>query len=505
MGSEGRVKISSARSTNNRSDLKWFGLGNSEMKINYKTMLGEAHRTVRRLWGGLLLLAVLVSGCSPAFHPVKVPVALPEQFSESGTSKLPDRWWLSFEDPVLDGLIEQALAGNFSLKTAWDRLTQAEAVARKEGADLWPTLDVEGGDSRSLDHDADGTSNSSSLSLGLVASYELDLWGRIRSSRDAAAFDLQASSEDLRAAALSLSAEVAEGWYQLVEQYGQLEVLDAQLAANEQILELVTLQFRTGQVSISDVLQQRQLVEANRGERAQAESRAAVFEHQLAILLGVSPQQLEIPRVTSFSALAPMPTTGLPAALVQQRPDLRSAYYGVLAADSTLAAALADRFPRLSLSAQVTTSGEHTRELFNNWLTTLAANLTAPVLDGGLRKAEVDRTRAAASEALNSYAQTILEALGEVEDALIQEQRQGDYISSLNQQLDLAGQVTERVRDRYLKGAVDYQRVLDALLSQQQLQRSLLTARQEQIQYRINLCLALGGGWEMERPEPASN
>ena len=196
-----------------------------------------------------------------------------------------------------------------------------------------------------------------------------------------------------------------------------------------------------------------------------------------------------------------MPQTGLPAELIQRRPDIRNAYYSVLAADSDVAAAIADRFPRLSLTAGVDVSGAHTRDLFNNWLATIAANLVAPIIDGGLRKAEVDRTRAVASEALHTYGQTILDALGEVEDALIQEQRQRDFITSLDKQLTLAGQVIERVRDRYLQGTVDYQRVLDALISQQELQRSHLTAKRDLVLDRIDLCRALGTGWTLDRPE----
>ena len=137
----------------------------------------------------------------------------------------------------------------------------------------------------------------------------------------------------------------------------------------------------------------------------------------------------------------------------------------------------------------------------NPWLATLAANLVAPIIDGGLRRAEVDRARAAASEELHNYGQIILDAMCEVEDAMVQEQRQRDFIASLNKQLKLAGQVIERVRDRYLQGTVDYQRVLDALLSQQELQRNLLTAKLDLVQDRIDLCRALGGGWALEQPE----
>jgi len=449
----------------------------------------------------LAIVMILLSGCSMATQDLKTPLAVPAQFSESGNSPLPDKWWESFDDPVLSGLIDQALKNNFSLKTAWDRLSQAEALGRSAGADLFPALDAEAENSRNRFFEDGQTSEGHSYSLGLAASYELDLWGRVRSSRDAAAFDAQASAEDLRAAVLTLSAEVAGTWYQLVEQYGQLDMLDEQIVTNNQVLELVTLQFRTGQVGIADMLQQRQLVESNRGEKAQVVAQVKVLEHQLAILLGYSPLQSVAPRVSKLLNLPLMPKTGLPAELIQRRPDIRSAYYSVLAADSDLAAAIADRFPRLSLTSGVDTTGAHTRDLFDNWLATLAANLVAPIIDGGLRKADVDRTRAVASEVLHTYGQTILDALGEVEDALAQEQHQRDFIASLDKQLKLAGQVIKRVRDRYLQGTMDYQRVLDALLSQQELQQSLLTAKRDLVQDRIDLCRALGTGWALERPE----
>jgi NodT family efflux transporter outer membrane factor (OMF) lipoprotein len=429
-----------------------------------------------------------------------VPLSVPVRFSESGQSSLPDHWWTSFEDPVLNGLVDQALVNNFSLKTAWDRLSQARALAKSAGADLVPTLDAEVEASQNRLYESGQSTDGRSYSLGLAASYELDLWGRIQSSRDAAAFEADASEQDLLAAALTLSGQVAGTWDQLVEQYGQLDILDEQMVNNQKALELVNLQLRTGQVGISDMLQQ-QLIESLEGERDLALAQAEVLAQQLAILLGYPPRQTVAPRVAAMIDLPPIPKLGLPAELIQGRPDIRSALFSVRSANSDLAAAIADRFPRLSLTAGVTTTGVHTRDLFSNWLATLAANLVAPIVDGGQRKAEVERTRAAAGEALNAYGQTILEALKEVETALVQEQRQRDFIASIDRQLTLAGRVIERLRDRYLQGSVDYQRVLDALLSLQSLQRNRLTARQNLVQYRIDLCLALGTGWPLATPE----
>jgi NodT family efflux transporter outer membrane factor (OMF) lipoprotein len=447
----------------------------------------------------ILWMLAMFFGCTPMVHEIKTPLAVPEQFSDSGVSPLPDKWWLSFEDPVLNTLINQALVNNFSLKAAWDRLHQAEALARKQDAELFPILDAEFDISRVRYREDGGTSSSHNYGLDLVTGYELDVWGRIRFGRDAAILDARASAEDLRAAAITLSAQVASTWYQIVEQNGQLDVLNEQIATNENLLELVTLQFRTGQVGIADMLQQWQLVESKRGEKVQVEANVKILEHQLAILLGVPPKQSVAPDVSRLIDLSPLPKTGLPAEWIERRPDIRSAFFKVKAADSELAAAIADRFPRLSLSARLDTSGDHTRDLFDNWLASLAANLVGPIIDGGLRKAEVEQKRAAVSEALHTYGQTLLDSLGEVEDALIQEAHRREFIASLDRQLKLAGQVVERVRDRYLQGTVDYQRVLDALLSQQALQSSLLSAQLDRVLDRIDLCRALGGGWKLNR------
>jgi NodT family efflux transporter outer membrane factor (OMF) lipoprotein len=416
---------------------------------------------------------------------------------------------LSFDDPELARLIEKALTENLNLKSAWDRLAQAEAIARREGADLEPTLDVLAGVSRTAarsesSNGSRDTDYMSEYSLGVQAGYEVDLWGRIGSIKDAAELDARASAEDIEAAAVTLSAQVARTWYQLVEQYGQLELLGDQLETNRQVLELVTLRFRRGKVSAADVLRQRQLVESSQGEIERARSRTGVLEHQLAILLGRPPAESMAEKCSELLTLPPLPESGLPVDLLQRRPDIRLAHLEVLAADKRVAASLAERFPRLSLSARAETSAEEVGDLFETWLAGIAANLIGPILDGGSRSAEVDRTRAVLSEKVNAYGQLILDALGEVEDALVQERKQRDFIASLEKQLALSDQVIESIRDSYLKGALDYLRVLDALVSNQSLQRNLLEAQRALIEFRIDLCRALAGGFEMCRPALAT-
>ena len=466
---------------------------------------GQHHTwpSIARAAGMMLCLALAAPSCRVPAPAATTPVAVPKTFSATGTVAAPAQWWTAFGDKQLDALMARAVAGNLDLPAAWDRLAQAEATARRAGADLVPSLTGDASASRTRARTRPGGGASANrFALGLTASYEVDLWGRVRSTRDAAALAARASRDDVTATAITLTAQVATAWVRLVDQRGQLALLDGQIRTNAEYLELVTLRFRRGQVSAVDVLQQRQLLESTQAEKVQAEAARQVLEHQVAILLGQPPTAKAAPANGALPALPELPATGLPADLVQRRPDVRAAFLRLGAASQAVAAAVADRFPTVSLAATAETADTNVRDLFGNWLASLAANLAAPILDGGRRAAEVDRARAVAAERLHAYAQAILTSLQEVEDALVQEQRQREFLASLERQLDLASKSAAQTRDRYIKGAEDYLRVLTSLQSYQRLPRSVLAARRELIEFRIDLYRALGGGWELTRPAP---
>ena len=252
------------------------------------------------------------------------------------------------------------------------------------------------------------------------------------------------------------------------------------------------------------MLQQRQLVESTRGDRVLVESAVEVLVHQLAVLVGRRPGDLTVDAPRDLPHLPPLPRTGVPIERIRRRPDVRAAELRVQAADRQVAAALADQFPRLSLSVSAETSAARVRDLFDNWLAGMAANVVAPLLDGGLRRAEVRRTRAALSEKLNAYGQVVLAALQEVEDALSQEARQSQYVASLTRQLELSKQSTERTRDSYANGTMDFVRYLTTLLAHQRLQRSHLQAERQLVEYRIDLYRALAGSWPLPRADRAA-
>jgi NodT family efflux transporter outer membrane factor (OMF) lipoprotein len=453
----------------------------------------------------IFIPVLLLSACfSTGNKPAQTSVQLPDTFSQSGSDVAPSKWWLAFNDDQLNTLIEQALADNPGLLATWSRLEQARALARKSGAPLWPGLDGSADASSSWSKQTTN-STTNQFTLGLTASYELDLWGRLAASRDAAVLDAQASFEDFRAAAISLTAQIASAWFQLVAQRAQIVLLKEQYKTNEQHLELITLQFRTGSASASDVLQQRQTLENSRGNRLIAESNEKVLEHQLAVLIGKAAGSINLPRQLQLAGLPPQPATGIPSELIQQRPDVKKAFLRLQSADRQLAAAVADQFPRVSLQASTSSTESSTVNLFQNWGTTLAGNLVMPLFDGGRRKAEVERSRAAYEVLLHQYTESILTASQEIEDALIRERQQQAYVESLAQQNSLLQAASGQVRDRYMHGSETFLRFLTTLLSYQNMQRTELQAKEQLIEYRISLYRSLAGGWDMDQNQEAEN
>jgi NodT family efflux transporter outer membrane factor (OMF) lipoprotein len=368
-------------------------------------------------------------------------------------------------------------------------------VADREASDLYPDLDgsVEAGASQPEPDEPER------VRLGLAAGYEVDLWGRISSRVEAERYRARASYADYQAAALSLSAEVARTWYQLIEARSQLALLTDQVETNEKVLRLLRTRFGSGQIRAVDILRQQQLVESTRERRLAAQSRVRVVEHLLAVLLGRAPQAgVELDRA-ELPELPPLPDTGLPAQLVQRRPDVRRAHDLLRAADRDLAAAISRQYPRLSLTASLSTAGEDASDLFDDWARSFAGNLVAPLLDGGERRADVERAQALREQRLYEYGQATLTAFREVEDALIRERKQLRQLESLRQQVGLASRTYEQLQIEYFNGLADYIDVLTALTDQQQLRRDLIAARLELLDIRIGLYRALAGGFRTDR------
>lgn len=459
-------------------------------------------RFARRCWSVLVpALVAWATGCYPATREPSPVISMPRAFSSGGAEDTPVAWWKTFADPSLDGLVETALGGNLDLRAAWDRLRRARAVVHAGRAGLLPSLTGTGSGGRSVTSpDRGDRVYATEYSLGLSASYELDLWGRVRSGYDAAALDAAARAEDVRAGAISLSGRVAATWYLIVELRRQLDLLDRQAETNRALVDLVTLKFRKGDVSATDVLQQRQVLERTRGRKEQTAARLDVAAHALAVLLGREPVAYRPPKDRGFPVIAGLPRTGVPADRLRDRPDIRAAALRVRAADTRTAAAIAEKYPRITITADGRTTAERIRDLLDNWMAEVVAAISAPLFDAGLREAEVERSRAAAAELLHRYSGVLLSALEEVENALAEESRRRDYLQSLERQLRLSDESMTQIRKNYMKGTTEYIRFLAALQSHQQLESTVIQARRELIDARIALYRSLGCGWPLAAP-----
>ena len=213
------------------------------------------------------------------------------------------------------------------------------------------------------------------------------------------------------------------------------------------------------------------------------------------VLLGKPPGQAPTVQTRALPPLPPLPDPGVPARLLERRPDLRAARLRVEAADERVGAAVADLLPTLRLSAEFGYQSFEISQLFDSFIGNLAAGLTAPLFDGGRRLAEIDRSDAVLFERLQQYGQAWITALQEVEDALAREREQKQLLSRLDEQIGLAEATLTRARESYLGGLADYLTVLTALQTVQTLERNRLAARGRLLSFRVQLHRALGGSW----------
>ncbi|MGD8702107.1 MAG: efflux transporter outer membrane subunit [Desulfosarcina sp.] len=430
------------------------------------------------------------------------PGQLPDTFSlYSGKLDASLPWWESVGSPELSRLIKAALSDNFSLKEAWFRLEQARSLAVQAGADRYPDLSANAGielarrRSENTFGESFDTIGEETYGAGLVSNYELDLWGRIRSQQEAALLTVDATKADLQTAAITLAAEVADRWVRIVAQRLQKQLLEKQLQNNRIFLDLIELRFRKAMVSALDVYQQRQVVENVRAQIPLVEAEIRLLMNELAVLLGRPPQSnLELSQM-DMPVIGQLPALGLPADLLANRPDVRAAGLRLQATEWQVAAARANRLPAIRLAAGAQYGRNDLDLLFDTWLLSLAANLTAPIFDGGRRAAEVDRTQAEADENLWAYRRIVLTAIKEVEDALENETRQLEHIEGLIAVREAAQNGLQEAIGRYRNGLSDYLPVLTQLLVVQDLERDLISQRALLVLYRVGLYRALGGGW----------
>ena len=460
----------------------------------------------RRLFLFMFLLLVVTGGCMDLRPELDDPTPrdLPDTFSlYSSAAADTAPWWQELHSPELTRLITRALEANTDLHQAWARVKQNRALAVQAGATQLPDLTVDSRAAHLRSDTVDGNQKTrDDFSLGLSTGYELDLWGRVQAGARGAQDSLQASREDLLAMQLSVSGQVGEAWVERISQQLQEKQLHRELELNTRLQELIEMRFTLSRATALDVYQQRQTVTAIQGGLIKTKSLARLQENRLALLTGrPAPGNME-PGTEDFPQITELPATGLPADLLANRPDIRAAGLRLQSARWQVAAARADRLPRIMLGGSINYTSSSLSLLLDNWIAQLAASLTGPIFDGGFRRAEVERTMAVMEERLAAYRGVVLAAILEVENSLTREQQYRKSLANIETQLQITSRAYREATWRYLYGMSDFLPVLREQINLITFQLDRIKTRAELIKARISLYKALGGGLPAQVPNP---
>ena len=449
---------------------------------------------------------IMLGGCSipqapPARQQTNVPIETMWQGGDVTDPNLVDDGWLSsFDAPRLPQLIEEALQNNRDLQGSAAQVAEAEARARKAGASLLPTLDLSTGAGRSARIESP-TGVQNNFNLGLEVSWEVDLWGRLRSEKQAQALDAVAEATNFEFTRLSLAALVAESWFVTVGNKVQLALEEDILDLERTIQDVVQKRVSAGAVLQADLNLAR--ADTARAQENVARSQGSLAEsvRSLEVLLGRYPAaELEI-----ADHLTPIPIgvpTGLPSELLERRPDIVARDRQVAAAFNRTQAARAARLPRLALTGTIGGTSDALPNILNptNVAWSIGTNLLAPIFDGGRRRADVDISTAQQEQALAAYASTALKAFQEVETALVNEQVLKAREARLTTVTDELAEAVRLTQLRYNVGEIDLLSLNQVKKEYFNSRRNLLQVQVERLKQRINLHLALGGSFE-ERPQ----
>ncbi|WP_454726917.1 MULTISPECIES: efflux transporter outer membrane subunit [Cupriavidus] len=446
------------------------------------------------------LLALALAGCAappPGDVPaLEVPAAWRHNAGAGAGAAAnpagPD-WWQRFGSSELATLVGQAGAGSFDLAAAAARVRQAQAQARIAGAALLPEVSLGATAQRLREPQSSVTAY---YTAELFASYEIDLWGGNAAARDSALATLQSTARARDTVALTLTAAVAASYLQAAALRERVDIARRNLATAERILALVASRARAGAATPLELAQQRGLVATQRQDLEQRRQQARSSLTALAILLGRPVQGFDIAAGTLDGIAMPAVAAGVPAGLIVHRPDLAQAERALAAADADIVAARAAMLPALTLTAGAGVGADRLRDLPDTSLYSLAAGLAAPIFNAGRLAAGRDFAIARREELLAAYRGAIVNAFGDVENAL-------NAVDGLTRQRDAQAEALAQAKEaarlaesRYRAGAETLLTVLDA-------QRTLYTAQDDavqlhlaQLQAGVGLFRALGGGWE---------
>ncbi len=449
---------------------------------------------------------------TPGVMPELAPVASDEPDVRFAPDEPAERWWTIFHDERLERLVDDALSGNQDLRAAVARVHASRAVVSQAFAPLLPQVGAFGWYRYAkLPPNAFPSSSTGQSPFGgapfqswlgvLDMTYEVDLWGKIRRGLEAADASEAATEEDRKNVEITLVAEVASAYFDLGRAEADLTIAEEAVAVREKTVDLLNERFLGGVVPELDVHRARAELERARAQVPDARRRRAVAEHRLAVLLGYFPVVHLEGRPPACFDLPPELPVGLPATLLERRPDIRAAEQRLRAANARIGESEGDYFPSLKIFGAF---GYATVDLWKianpeSQLFAIGPSVSIPIFQGGRVHAQVEEARAHTDEATAGYYQAVLTAFQEVADAVVGIQASSRMRDAQKKNVAESERAHELVTEQYEKGTTNYLNVLDA-------QRTLLDARQALVQAQrdvlasvVQLEKALGGGWAPER------
>lgn len=458
-----------------------------------------------------MLCASMLIGCSQA--PVYKTPAIPEPAAYKGSTaiwqpaqpadNLPrGDWWLGYQDSSLDNMVARLDAANADLAVAMAHFDQATAYASQARADYFPTVSAGAYATRNKQslHRALRSSTQPTVygdnSIGLMTNYEVDLWGRVRNQVEAGEAGAQAAAADLQSVHLSLRAELVNDYLALRMLDAQSKLLSDKIDDYAKALELTKNRFRGGIDSALDVSRAKVQLETSKAKVFDIAASRALYEHAIATLVGESASGFFIEPAVVAIQLPAIPV-GVPATLLQRRPDISAAERRLAASNARIGVAKSAFFPSVNLAAAAGYESAYQSAWLSapNLFWSIGPNVLLTILDAGRREAVVAQEEAKFKVAGAQYRSTVLHAFQEVEDnlSLLNELSEesvvmNDAITDTNHTLDIA-------MNRYREGIASYLEVVTAQALAQQVQLDELTLRNRRLQASVNLIRALGGGW----------
>ena len=475
----------------------------------------------------ILLLIMTFAGCKavgPDYHkPNLSPKGIWHAPMQKGLSANPAdpkvlaQWWTIFNDPVLTDLISQAVENNLDVRLALERVHQYRLLKGIEEADKLPTITASGGASWTGISNEDGTGTvSKTYSAGLDTSWEIDLFGRIKRSIEAADATLSAKQEALRDALVSLTADLADSYIDVRAIQIRLSVVRQSIASQTESFQLTQWQHQAGLTDELDVHQARYSLESAKAQIPALESTLSEAMNRVAVLSGLAPGTLH-QKLTSPTPLPTMPATiavGLPADALRRRPDIREAEYELIAQTAQVGVATADIYPELTLSGSIDADALSPAKLIDNildpshWARSLAASLSHTLFDAGSIRRNIDVQSSLQEQALIQYETAILSALEEVENTLVAYAKEQIRLGHLTVAAEQALTAEDLAKKKYESGLIDFTTVLTSQQTVLSYQNDLAASQGACVSNLITLYKVLGGGWnpvESDAPKGGQN